>query len=114
MSDIKQTASTEIVNSWDKIIGHLPVDNPIILKELLDDLNKTRDNLKVLMGQKEPVYSDITKEAAKEATQRALATSLIHKQYELSRTEKIKAGVNTAKALVNKDGILDVILQSSK
>ena len=114
MSDIKQTASTEISNAWDKIIGHLPVDNPIVIKDLLADLNKTRDNIKVLMGQKEPVYADITKEAAKEAAQRAIATSLVHKQYELSRTEKIKAGVNTAKALVNQDGILDVILQDSK
>lgn len=110
MSDIKQTAKQEISNSWDKIIGYLPVDNPIILKELLSDLQKTRDNLKVLMGQKDPIYSDITKEAAKEASQRAVATTLAHKRYELSRTEKIKAGVNTAKALVNQDGILDVIL----
>jgi len=113
---IHDQAVTEITDAWRKVTvsGTTPKESFPNVKDFADDLSKDRDNILKEISNKKQNYSKIALTAATEANKRALAASMIHCQYELSRTAKLRAAINIAKGIITDNGLLDILINSNE
>lgn len=113
---IHEQAVTEVTDAWRKVTvsSTTPKESFPNVKDFADDLSKDRDNILKEISNKKQNYTKIASTAATEANKRALAASMIHCQYELSRKEKLRAAINIAKAVVTENGLLDILINSNE
>lgn len=115
-NEIKQKAAQDIVSAWNRVAGISGVidQGQPKMQDFYNDLEVTRVALVKQMLAKTVNDGLISQLAAAEGSKRAVAMTMLHKKYELSRTDKIRSGINTAKEIVNNKGLLTMLLKDSK
>ena len=106
---LAEKLKTFVGNAWRRLCG-LPSTTVVVTdKDLSDARTESGKEVRTVFSKKGADSQVNLIKTASEAGTRALASSELHKIYQLSRTRKVAAAFNSAVYIVRKDGGIDIL-----
>lgn len=107
--DFLYRVKSYVTSVWDTVMGHLSHPDPVKKEDALQACEEAAGEMQSKFCTDDPPSMDHAAIAARQAGIRSIATGELHKAYQLSRSAKIKAAVNTVAFIVRDKGGLDIM-----